>query len=33
MVADCFSTEHITYVKNNVTEATEVVTYTKVKLF
>jgi len=33
MEEDCFPNEYRTYVKNNVIEATEVVMYTKVKLF
>jgi len=33
MEEDCSPTEYRSYVKNNVIEATELVTYTKVKLF
>lgn len=33
MGEDCYPTEYRTYVENNVIWATEVVTYTKVKLF
>jgi hypothetical protein len=33
MEEDCSPTEYRTYVKNNVIAATELVTYTKVKLF